>query len=145
MEPLDPVRKVPEGGWPRALLRVDLLPDMKLRMAIYEVACASRHYWRGVVTDFEGTLLVAWPHQSVDEIARTYQRLRAETVQSLGMTEDRDTHGLRFAFLQFGLDRGYLTPSEFHELAGPVEIRPQALAQNRLANLARYDTYMRAV
>jgi hypothetical protein len=76
-EPIEATVAVPAGGWPRALIRLELGMDCPICEAIYEVARASRQFRRGVVMEVNGTDLFAFPHQSCDEIARTWRRLTA--------------------------------------------------------------------
>lgn len=81
MEPIDAVCRVPSGGWPKALLRLELLADLKFNEAVYEVACASRLERRGVVATYDGNILAAWPHQEIHEIRDTYYRMRDNRVE----------------------------------------------------------------
>jgi hypothetical protein len=76
MEPIDPPLRVPTGGWPKAMLRLELTTPCTRDEAVYELACLSRQQRRGCVAHFNGIDLFAWPHQSVSEIGRTYDRLR---------------------------------------------------------------------
>lgn len=79
-EPADPVVREPLGGWPRALLRLELMDSaavpLSLEEAFYEVACASRIYRRGVVASWRSQEILGFPHQTVDEIARSHMRVR---------------------------------------------------------------------
>jgi hypothetical protein len=89
-EPILPTSPVPQGGWPRSLMRLHLAFDCPIAEAIYEVACASRQFRRGVVMDIGGQDLFAYPHQSCDEVARTWARLNRQP-ESQPMTETTDT------------------------------------------------------
>lgn len=79
-EPADPVVREPLGGWPRALLRLELMDSAAVPLsreeAFYEVACASRTFRRGVVAMWREQEIIGFPHQSVDEIARSHLRVR---------------------------------------------------------------------
>lgn len=124
MEPIDPVRRVPSGGWPKALYRLELLPDLIFPAAVYEAACAARSLHRGVVVDWQGAPLIAFPHQSVDEIARTYQRLKAESLDALGFTVEMGTAPTPalLRWIARGLEQGLITPGQASDLAGSAAI-----------------------
>lgn len=79
-EPIEPVCGVPQGGWPRALMRLELGLECPIAEAIYEVCRASRQFRRGVVMTINGMDLFAFPHQSCDEVARTWHRLNTPPV-----------------------------------------------------------------
>lgn len=83
-EPIDPTLRVPVGGWPKAMLRVDLTHPCTRDEAIYEVACLSRQERRGVVAHYNGVDIWAFPHQHTDEIGRTFDRLR-DSLKSGGL------------------------------------------------------------
>jgi hypothetical protein len=75
-EPLDPPIRTPAGGWPHASLRVDLPATLAPELAFYELAGLSRRFRLGVVAGFHGVELFAYPHQTTDEIARSFLRLK---------------------------------------------------------------------
>src|SRR5579875_941443 len=77
-EPIDPIVPVPRpGGWPRAVYRMELLGALAPEQAYYELACVSRQLRLGVVAEYQGLDLYAFPHQSTSEIARSHQAAKA--------------------------------------------------------------------
>lgn len=87
-EPCEPTVPVSAGGWPRALIRLELGMDCPISEAIYEVARASRQFRRGVVMAVNGNDLFAFPHQSCDEIARTWHRLTLVKTEAPSAVKD---------------------------------------------------------
>ena len=83
-EPIDQPLRCPTGGWPKASLRLDLPGDLKPELAFYELAGLSRRWRIGVVAEVHGVELFAFPHQTVDEIARTWLRFRRASAPSTG-------------------------------------------------------------
>lgn len=118
MEPIDGPVRVPEGGWPRALQRMDLLPGIKLDVAIYEIAGASRRLHRGVVADFIGVPLVAFPHQTTDEVAATYGRLREAMYAFDREGVPERWSSARKAWICAGVMSGATSPAEIDERFG---------------------------
>lgn len=80
MEPITPVVCVPSGGWSPCLLRMHML-DRPFGEAVFWLAEHSRRSHMGVICELAGVDLVIWPHQSVREIERTFERLKAEGAQ----------------------------------------------------------------
>ena len=74
-EPIDPVIRAPRCGWPRVADRVELVGVTLLRDAAYELACLCRLRRVGVVAEFDGVDLFAYPHQSCSEIERAHERV----------------------------------------------------------------------
>jgi hypothetical protein len=77
-EPAEAIVRTPIGGWPSAMIRAEFPATPRtLDLAAYELAAFSRRDRRGYVARYNGRDLVAWPHQTVDEIARTHLRMIA--------------------------------------------------------------------
>ena len=74
-EPWMPVVHVPTGGWPALALRLEVWKDTPIEQACYELALASREMRRPCVALIAGVDLIAFPHQTVDEIAQTRVRI----------------------------------------------------------------------
>lgn len=109
-EPIEPMVPTPRGGWPKALIRLELMPPLSLDDACRECAVMSRNQRRGVIANYSGSMLMAFPHQSVDEIARTWKRM-FEMAGGARMASDRWTFA-RKAWVCLGVDTGMLTESQ---------------------------------
>lgn len=72
-EPAWPIVRQPTGGWPKTCVRLEFFAVYTLEQAIYELASYSRQMRIGVVANYNGRDLLAWPHQTCREIASFFQ------------------------------------------------------------------------
>lgn len=78
-EPMEPrVPLTPGGAWPRALVRLELLSDMPLEHAVFELAATSRRIRQGVISTFWGRDLVVWPSDRCEDVARAFRSTGAQ-------------------------------------------------------------------
>jgi hypothetical protein len=77
MEPIDGPVPMPIGGWPSLVIFGISLSDDPEKV-FYETASLSRRWRLGVSASCQGVEVIAFPHQTVDEIARTWLRLKKD-------------------------------------------------------------------
>jgi hypothetical protein len=76
-EPPELTATRPPWGWPRLVRRLEVCGAAELSDVAYDLARESRLGRHGVVAAFRGRDVYAWPHETVETIARTHLRLGA--------------------------------------------------------------------
>jgi hypothetical protein len=66
----------PAGGWPTAFILLAGEPGSSLEDTVWEACDTARRMGREVRADFRGETISAFPHQTTDEVRRTFLGLR---------------------------------------------------------------------
>ncbi len=90
-EPIDgPVPAPQPGGWPSILIRTELLGVKTTSQAAYEIAGLSRRMRIGLVADFDGTDMVAFPHLATGTIIEMWRFAKASKENPMPLAEPRE-------------------------------------------------------